>query len=257
MAELDGSGASDEHPGVEAVLEPVDAALRERVEQPELGAGLRHRDGLEEGACVVAKPGGPREHGVPDVVGDRRPTGREDLGDEERVAGGLSVELVRVEAGRLGEPGDGLERERRHDEPLDGASGGEVADEEAKRMRPGQLVVAVRAEDEQPRSVRAARQQPHRVERRLVGPVQVLEHDDGRLARAGRVEQRSGDLMRGRASVDRLGERTAELVRDVDERAERPRGGERVAGAPRHSRHTVDLGAEGPRERRLADARFP
>ena len=83
-------------PGGEALVEarPIDSP-GDRLEQPELGLRRDDRDRLEQRPPRGAQPSRPREHGVADRVGDRVGAGRERLDDEERIACGLGVELVR------------------------------------------------------------------------------------------------------------------------------------------------------------------
>ena len=102
----------------------------------------------------------------------------------------------------------------------------------------------------------AARQQAHDVERRLVGPVQVLDDDDRRTPSRGDALDRRGDGVRRPAALERVRERSARLVGGVEERPERPRREERVAGAPEDRRRARLLLAERAHERGLADARL-
>ena len=57
-------------------------------------------------------------------------------------------------------------------------------------MRAIELVVAVAGEHERGNGLDLAREQPQHVERRLVGPVEVLEHEDRRAAPAQLADQR-------------------------------------------------------------------
>ena len=75
------------------------------------------RDRLEQRLCRGAEARGAREHRVPDRRRDALGSRGERLDDEERIAGGLAVELVGVDAVRLGEPRDRLERERGEPQP--------------------------------------------------------------------------------------------------------------------------------------------
>jgi hypothetical protein len=118
------------------------------------------------------------------------------------------------------------------------------AEHQPQRVRAVELIVAVGGDHKRRQRLDPARQQPHDVERRLVGPVQILEHDDRGSAQLGR--QRGREVTRRRAVRDQLGE----LAAHVDERAERPRRVERVARAPQHPRAVL---AERAHARGLAD----
>src|SRR4029453_15520121 len=94
------------------------------------------------------------------------------------------------------------------------------------------------------------------VERRLVCPLQILEHEDGRPARCELADQRRGNGLWLSAFVHDLKELAARLLRDIDERPQRRRREERIAGAPEKTGRVVLMGAEPSQEGRLADARL-
>ena len=113
VPERDGGSLGREHARGQALLEGVERLAGERLEQPELGL-LRHdRDRVEEPRRGRAEPRrrGRSTRPAPSP-GTRRPGG-EHLDDEERVSGGLPIELVSVDAVRLGQPRDRLERQWR------------------------------------------------------------------------------------------------------------------------------------------------
>ena len=116
---------------------------------------------------------------------------------------------------------------------------------------PVQLVVAVAGHDQRRHRLDAAAQQRQHVERRLVGPVQILQDDDGARPRAGLAGDHRHHLVRLRARVEEVAQLTAGLVGDVDERAERAGREQRVAGAPENP---VALGGEAAQQGRLAAA---
>lgn len=119
-------------------------------------------------------------------------------------------------------------------------------------MGPIDLVVAVRDNHESPHRVEPARQQADRIERRLVGPMQVLKHQDGRRPCAEVVSERRDHGARRGTLVEDGGEPPARLSRDVEQRTEWPRGVQRIAGAPENAR-SFALRAELPQERGLAN----
>ena len=103
-------------------------------------------------------------------------------------------------------------------------------------MRRLELALAVGDHDECTNSLGPPRDQANDVERRLVGPVHVLDHGDRRPHGAHLLEQRQEDGMRLLALVHGIREGTLQGRRHVDQRTERPRRPERVARPPQHAR---------------------
>jgi hypothetical protein len=101
------------HSRGEDLLEMRQRVGRNRLEQPELGVRRNDRDGLEHPSRIGSKPGRPRQHRVVHARGNLPRIRVEQLGDVKRIAAGLPVDLVRVEAAWLGESVYRLERKRR------------------------------------------------------------------------------------------------------------------------------------------------
>ena len=116
-----------------------------------------------------------------------------------------------------------------------------------------ELVVPVGRDDECGH-VHPACEQPQDVERRLVAPVQVLEQEHRRLL-CELVAERSEHLRGLFAHPDCVGEGLT-LDGNVEQRAERARGGQRVACTRKDANLVVDPAAERARERGLAGARL-
>jgi hypothetical protein len=93
----------------------------------------------------------------------------------------------------------------------------------------------------------------HDVQRRLIGPVEVLQDDHGRTANG--APQRSEHLAGGGAPLGHLRQLAADLGGDVDQGAERTRREQRLAGAGQHRGRSLPL-TEGAHERRLAHPRL-
>jgi hypothetical protein len=94
------------------------------------------------------------------------------------------------------------------------------------------------------------------VQRALVGPVKVFDDDDPRPRPGQILEERPPDLVRTSATSDHRGGRAVQLRRDLDNRPEWSRRGQRVADAPEHARARA-ASAETAHERRLADTCLP
>jgi hypothetical protein len=145
--------------------------------------------------------------------------GRERLDDEERVAAGPRVQRVRVDARRLCERGNRVGRQRGEPHALDRCACRELAQHAAQRMARLQLVVAVRRHDHGRHVRETAGEEPQHVEGRLVGPVDVLEHEDRRPPGAQLGDERRGHLVRDGFSGHDVFQRTAGLLGDRQQRA--------------------------------------
>ena len=118
-------------------------------------------------------------------------------------------------------------------------------------MIPVEAVVAIRADDER-RDIHPAAEQPQHVERRLVAPVQVFDHEHRRLLRE-LVAQHREHLRRLDGGTEDVRERIA-LRGDVEQRPERAGSRERVTGSGEHASMRLEPRAEGADERGLAGA---
>jgi hypothetical protein len=183
-------------------------------------------------------------------------SGGERFDDEEGVAGGLAVQLLGVDAVRLGEPRDRHRGEPAEPHPPDGAAGRQLAEHDPERMRAVELVVAVGGHDQGRHRLHPAGEQQQDVQGRLVGPVHVLEHEDRRGPRAQLPGERRRHLVRHGAARDDRPELAAGPLGDRQQRAERARGEQRVAAAPENPRRSAVLFAEAPHQRGLADPRL-
>jgi hypothetical protein len=83
--------------------------------------------------------------------------------------------------------------------------------------------------------------------------VQVLQHEQRRRATQLR-QQRHRHFVGPGTALDHALQLTAGLPSDVQERPKRAWGEQRIAAAPQHSMRALLLGADGARQRRLADA---
>ena len=203
----------------------------------------------------VEQPRARRARGAPTrastasrtVSGSVCAAGREDLGDVERVAVREPVDRVaRRRPCGSASVADGVEREPRHRQPRDPRRRRELAEHDARADAAVDLVVAV-GRERRATGVASIRRPSTRsdVERRLVGPVQVLEHEQRRpleLVAAAAVRDAAAASGR-RESSDRA---------TSSERPERRRRRQALAGAVQDA--TPDARRERAHERRLADA---
>ena len=240
----------------QALLQVLDGIAGERLQQRQLDRPGHDRRGVEHAARRCAQRRDAREHRVADRRRQLDGARRERLGDEERVAGGAPVQRAGVDAVRRGQLGHRAGRQGHEPHAVGDVAAQEIAERDAQRVRRLELVVAV-ARDQQRRHARdPPRQQAQHVERRLVGPVRVLEHDDRRVAPGELAEHRGGHRVGRRARGHEVLELAAGDRADVHQRAERRGREECVAVAPQDARVLGVPLAEVAQQRRLADARL-
>src|SRR5215472_304207 len=90
----------------------------------------------------------------------------------------------------------------------------------------------------------------------LVGPVQILDHQDGGTALPQFEEQCRGNFKGLVAVRDALRQRSTRYLGQVVQRSERTRREERLASGPEEARRISGTLAELAQQSRLADARF-
>ena len=140
------------------------------------GGGVEH---VPSGMARVGRPGrAPRRARD---AGARHASAAEDFGDEERVATGERVHGSRLVARCRAQLGHGGRGQRREVDAPRGAQRGDVAQGLAQGAVLGEAVVTVGRDDHRADPAEPPGNVPEQVERRLVGEVQVLDHQDGKL----------------------------------------------------------------------------
>ena len=210
------------------------------------------RDRVEQRPCLTAQPCGPRVHRFPHSRRDTAVSGSADFGHEEWVAACDPVELARVDAVRLGELRDSLERERREWHSRERESRCHLAEHDPDGMPRIQRLVAVAQDDEHRGRRDPAGHQPEHVERRLVGPVKILHHHHRRFAPAQFVDQRRCDLVGDRLTPKLFGELRPDLPGEVLNRSQGSGREQRVARTSEHPCRARQVSAEPVDQRRLA-----
>jgi hypothetical protein len=119
----------------------------------------------------------------------------------------------------------------------------------------GELGVAQRDDQQRRQPADPAGEHGEQIERRLVGPVRVLD-DERRSGRAGHLVEQRVDRRRVVAAGQVLGQRTAYLAGEVAHRSERTRRGQLVAPAPQHPQPRGVAASERLDQRRLAYSGF-
>jgi hypothetical protein len=143
---------------------------------------------------------------------------------------------------------DCVERKPLERQPANSAATGQLSEQVAKRMCRLELVVPVGDNDQRGHRVEAAREQLEHVERRLVGPVEVLENEN-RTRPAQFVAQRRRNIVRVRSGPRIAGDK-------VEQWPQRARSEERLAHSPKNSALRLLGIAEPAHKRRLADSRL-
>ena len=195
---LDADDTHDLLRGLRQPLHARDEQVAQRLGQlvAAVGGGREQLLGVERVALAAL------EQPVGELVGRRRVEDRGDLRDQ----------LVAAEA--------------REAEAVDAGRALELGQQRPQRMAAVQLVRAV-GDDERERLVaRAAHEEGEEVARRLVGPVQVLEHEHDGLDAAQALDQREQRLEHARlvgAVAFGSGARRAELRHQLGERRARGR----------------------------------
>ncbi len=256
MPERDARLRGHDHPGADALLKALKVAARDRLEHADLSGRRRHCQRLHHGHRVVAHPGRARHNRIAHRRRDFVGTGRQDLGNEERVAAGRAVQLLSVDAVRLRQRRDRVARQACEIDALDALRACKLAKHDPKGMAVLEFVVAIGGHDERAEPVKPTAQQPEHVERGLVGPLQVLEHQHRRRRAFDIPRKRREHLVWEATAPHELVELATHGLGDVDERAEVARSEQRLARAPQDPGRRFEGVAEAAHDRGLANARL-
>ena len=222
----------------------------------QLGRDVRghHRQALERLAAVRVEPAQAGEHGVLDAGRDLAGRRGERLGDEERVAARQRVNGGRVAARAARQRLHRIARQRRELDPVH-RTAGERTEQPVQGMARIELV-AGRQDEDRADGLDPARRVAEHVERGVVGPVDVLDDEDGRTLLGELLQQRGEDAIDRTLVGQRGRQRAAAPDRRVVQRPQRARRDEVVARRhedPRLAAQALDQRAH---EARLADARL-
>ncbi len=244
-----------EHACGQALVQPGRHLPDHAFEQPELRSGRHDRHGLQHGDSGVRKPRDAREHRVAHHGRDGRPRCGRHFGHEERVAAGGTVQPVGVNPGRRGHDTHGLAGERLGGEPAHRARGTELAEQATQWMGPFELVIAIRRNNERRNHLNASAEDTDHIQRRLVGPMEILQDPDrARLALRLTVQPR-GDLVR-LAAMQKVDQVASTQCCDIEKRPHRSGCEQWVTASPEDGLRLRHLGAESSHERGLPAARL-
>lgn len=189
-----------------------------------------YRHGFDDRARHRAEPRHPGKNRVLHRGGD---VGSccEHLGDVEGVAPGDHMEVIGIYSSLTGQCPYGVHAERLDIEPFDGASGGQVAEHHPQRVAGVDLIVAVGAHHHRIPLTDAAAEETKQVQGPLIGPVDILDDQHRRLNGALQPPHELGEHLGSvRGQLQQVSHARVGVGCDVENRAQRPRSGEGVAG---------------------------
>ena len=228
----------------------LDPARAQHVQQGRLGAGRDDGEQLQQRPGRLGQRRQPGQHGLAHRRGDPFVLGREQLGDVERVAARRGVH-PQPPAGITRQPRHRLRRQRTQ---LDahGHGGVQAAEHPLQRHGGGGLVLPVGQHQQDGQAVHPPGQERQGVQRGLVGPVDVLDDDDGlavQLVEQGGVDR--GDVAAGQ----RVGQRGTAAAGDVVHRTQRSGRGQVVTRPDQGGNGPVQPVEEGAHQAGLAQTR--
>ena len=207
----------------EALVDPLKLRHEQAGQKGRIGGRTDDGSHVEHGATGRRQPPGTREHRIAHGRRDAA-AGGQDLGDEEGVAAGPSVEFLGVDIASGGETTDGVHGERADGEPVDGRGRRKVAQHGAQGMAWSYLVVTVGDHHQGGDRIQPTAKEPEQIERGLVGPVGVLDHSEGRRRPGAKLGQRraEGSLARHIVAQQPI-KRPPGLRRYIEQRPKWPR----------------------------------
>ena len=182
---------------------------------------------------------------------------RDHLCHEEGIPCGYAVNGLSVQVRSFRESSDRLDGERWQPNG-DLYAGGNVTKRKPQRMLASHLVITKSPDEKDEEVSNAAADDAEEVQRRLVCPVQIVEHKHERAIALFSQQRKEG--VEDPVSVDcieRITQRPVHTHRDVDEWGKGPRRRHRVTRAPKDWGFSGHLRAEGVDKSGLANTGFP
>ena len=162
---------------------------------------------------------GAREYRIAGRLRHLIPSRCEHFGDEERIAGRLAIQLLDVRDPTLGQSRDCARRERQELQPMH-TNPRKLAQHNPQRMCAAELV-PVGDNKQRRKAFDASPEQRQNIERRFIGPMNVLQDNNRRRPPACLAHQHGHNLERPRAALERPGELSTCELRDVEQRSQR------------------------------------
>ena len=120
-------------------------------------------------------------------------------------------------------------------------------------MRATELFGPIARDQQRRQRVDSPGDETHDVQRRVVGPVQILEHEHRRDSRPQLLDQCHRYIWRAGRPLNPLAQLAARDTRDVKQRPKGTRGGQGVTGRRQRTHPGRKLSAEVAQQRGLAD----
>jgi hypothetical protein len=231
VPERDARGIGREHARRETFLKTADV-LRELVQEPKFGLRRHDRDRLQQRLGRRAEARNACEHGIPDGFGYLVDACSQRLDNEEGVACGLAVELVRIHAARFCKLRDRGRRERIQPQPPHRRARRELPEHAPQRVARVKFIVTEARDDEHRNCRDSACEQLQNIERGLIRPVHVLEHKNRSRVRTQLPSESRRKLVRHCPARDDFLQRPTGVLGNRQQRAKRPRSEQRIAAAP-------------------------
>jgi len=182
VAEREVRAVGQQQPAAQASLQVVELRCQQFVDQPAFDMSRHHRGELQDVLCRRRQARGARQHHVLHGGGHGAAGTTQHFGHEERIAARDRVHAGGRSRGPPRQRFDGLRREPRQVDAR-ALRRGQLSQHAAQRMRARHFVVAEAHGQQRVRALDAATQELQQVQRRVVGPVRVL--DDHQHRRSG------------------------------------------------------------------------
>ena len=237
-----GGAVRHQQPRIQALLQRGHVGLEQTFDQPTFDARRHHRRQPHDRLRSSPQAGVACKHQVLHAARYRVDTAAQQLGHEERIALRQRMDAFGRSQRAPCQQVHRLRCQALHVDARDQARR-QFAEQAAQRMCGGDLVVAIRHDQQHRRAVDATADEAHQVERGVVGPVHVFDHQQHRLAAALQLGQH-GVEQRAALRVGAKQRAKAHLgtASDVEQRCQRLRRLQRVARAPPQQRVATPLG---------------
>ncbi len=185
VPEAHGVAVGDQHAAVQALVDRCERLAGRLDQELHLDAPAEHGSRGKDFPSRSRQPGHAGKHRIPHGGRDSLGACRDDLGDVERIPAGPLVHLAGVQGGarmieQLPDAGDG---KRGNLHPDHARQRGEISQHDGERVIAPHLFRAEGRQDHEPGAIQPAAHEAQRLQGRLVGPVDVLEHEQRRRRR--------------------------------------------------------------------------
>ena len=256
VSESNDVGFDDQEPRSCTLVEQDGRRVDRGLQQPAIQPIGHDRAEIEHLACAGRESQRPGQGGLADRHGNAVARASQQFRHEERIAAGERMDIVgdRTRASR--ERGDRRFREGCQRQTANHAWR-QVSQHRPQRMPAIDFVVAVGEDDERTHAAQPPADILHQVERRGVGPMNILDDDDGGFRAVLQRAQEGGENHQPvHSRLQEMLHLAGQMGGHVVQRAERLRREQRVAAAPKDACRPPPQLDEAIDGRGLADAGF-